>query len=491
MHKQLFPLAMFILTASLIIGSILFYAPSWGLVDDWANLVFSRFVWSGEFFRNLWHVISRQTELWMFRPLYYVYVVFAYHIFANVPLLLYMVIAVFNLATLVLWGDLLNKFWPDETRNKYIGILLYPLAFFIFTPFWNIFMYISSQQKFIIFFSALAVYFFHRGYTKERKVDFILSVLAVISGMLIHAEGVFLNMAMLLLSLTIFFVVKKRIAIFNFALNLVLFLTYLFYTVVIQLKNVNNSRYAGNLGLDNLAAGFMSAPALVKIFALISALYFCCLLLIIVRRKNKFSPVFLIFPLGYICFIAVLAPWGYPNYHLSVLTPFIMGMLFPFYIFLNSRSPVLKILSDSALFAAVLLVLFLVWFPRISKISDIKKAEQFIVDFKKDGLARAYFMPQPGEEACMVLGKFTKTNTIYLGDSLLSADKLVMSADNLIIFRDECPKAYFDGVQESEMVYKNNTWKIFLVHKKEGIKKEFKVFFPENSVERLKNLLKG
>jgi len=470
-------------------GTIIFYAPSWGLVDDSWLLENAKSVWSGgNSLGNLWQIISDGTRWGMFRPVFFTWNALVYHIFRNNPLLIYIGMAIFNLTVLLLWGFILNKIWLSEEKNRLRDIFLYPLTFFIFTPFWNTFMYISMQQKFIIFFSALAIYLFYKGYTREKKIFFVLSVFAILLGILTHAEGIFLNLAMLLLSLVLFLLTKKRNLIFCFVLNFVLFISYLFFTVAIQMKGSYTSRYGNNL--NNLTLNFIAAPALVKILAVGSIFYFCSLYILILKKKNKFSPVIFVFPLGFICLFAVLLPWGFPNYHLSALTPFIVGMFFPLYSFLNSRSPVLKKIINSSLLLIVFLTLFFIWMPRISKISDIKKTEDFIIEFEKGQKTSTYFMTSPCAEACNGIGYFTKANTIYLSDSLLSESRLTGSANNFVIFRDECPRVSFDGVQESREIYKNNTWEILQVNAKKGSNKEFKVTFPENPVEKIKNFLK-
>ena len=479
----------FLSVAIFLVGTTIFYAPSWGLVDDSWLLENAKSVWSGgNFFGNLWQIILDGTKWGMFRPVFFTWNALVYHIFRSTPLLIYLGMAIFNLTTLLLWGFILNKIWLNEEKNMIRDIFLYPLTFFIFTPFWNTFMYISMQQKFIIFFSALAVYFFYKGYTREKKIYFVLSVFAILLGTLTHAEGIFLNLAMLLLSLVLLFLTKKNNFIFSFVLNFILFLSYLFFTVAVQLKGSYTSKYGNSL--NNLVVNFLVAPALIKILFFLAIFYFCFLCILIIRKRNKFSPVFLVLPLGFICFIAVLVPWGFPNYHLSALSPFIMGMFFPLYSFLNSRSSILKKITNSALLVIVFLALFFIWIPRISKISDIKKTEEFIIEFEKKQNTSTYFMTSPCAEACNGIGYFTKAKTIYLSDSSLSSNSLTGSANNFVIFRDECPRVYFDGVQESKEIFKNNTWKIFQVNEKKGINKEFNVYFPENPVEKIKNLLK-
>ena len=351
-------------------------------------------------------------------------------------------------------------------------------------------MYISPQTKFIISFSALTIYLFYMGYAKEKKIYFVLSVAAILLSVLSHPEGIFLNLAMLLLCPALFFLTRKRICIFNFILNLILFIPYLIFTVMVQLKGSYTSKYGSSLNFLSLAINFSTAPFVIRILALFSVLYFIFLVILILKKKNKFSPVFLVFPLGLMCFIGVLAPWGFPNYHLSVLTPFVMGMLFPVYSALNSKSPKIRIFVNSSMLILVLLVLFFICFLRISKMSDIKKTEQFIVGLEKQGKGNVYFMAAPCMEACEALNYFTAAKTIYLSDSVLTGAKLNEPGGNFMIFRDECPAVYLEGAKESQEVYKNRSWRIFSLNKEKGAAKKLKVDFQENAVEKIKSFLR-
>jgi len=491
MLKKLSPIVIFVLFSLLIIGSVVFYGPSWGLMDDHHMLKSAQDVWlRGDALENLGRVIVSDLKWGMFRPVFYTWAMTVYRVFADAPLMIYLGIAIFNLATLLLWGFIFNKIWLNQKKNSLSDIFLYPLTFFIFTPYWNNFMYISMQQKFVLFFSALAVYFFYQGYVKERKTYFVLSVSAILLSTLSHGEGIFLNLTMLFLSLGLFFITKKAQLLFSFFLNLVLATAYLFFTIFVQFKGTYTAKYANSFNINKFVVNFSSASLLLRMLTLLAIFYLCFLIIRIATRRNRFTPIFLIFPLGFICYIAILTPWGFPSYHLSVLTPFIMGMFFPLYSFLNSKSYILKILTDSFIFVLALLTLFYIWIPRISKISDIKKMEQFIVDFEADKKANVYFMSQPCMEACKTLSAITKTEIIYLEDSLLSQDKLREPAGNFMIFRDECPSVNLKDVREMEEIYKNNTWRVFSVKKERGISKEFKVGFPENFVEKVKTFLK-
>lgn len=492
MIRKIFPVMIFLSFSMLVVWSFLFYAPSWGLVDDSQGLLYAKNVWSGnDFLGNFWKAVSDGNRWGVFRPFYFLYVALAYHIFEKTPLLLYILMAIFNMAVLLLWGRMFNRLWIGRTSGRLMDIFVYPLAFFIFTPFWNIFMYISMQQKFIIFFSVIAIYLFHKGYVSGRRIYFVFSVLAILLSAMTHPEGIFLNLAMLMIFPVLFLYGDRDKCVFNFILNLILFAAYLLLTITFQFKGFYASIYKKSLNLGGVSAHFMAAPALIKMIALFSVVYFCFLVVLVAKRKNRFSPIFLIFPLGYICFVAVLVPWGYPNYHLSVLAPFIAGMFFPLYSFINSKKSAVKILLNFSIIFVAFLSLFFIWFPRVSKISDVKKVEQFIVDFEKNKPTDSvYFMAQLAEEACGVIGEVTNTKTVYLHDSVLSQDRLAAASDNFMIFRDECPRVYFDGVEETREIYRNNTWSIFQVGKRAGVRKEFRINFSQNPMERVKSFFK-
>lgn len=489
--RKIFPLTVFILFSLLIVGAFLFYAPSWGLMDDFQMLERVRYVWSeGNILGNLTQIIIDDFGWGMFRPVFWIWSMLIYHVLEKTPLLIYLSILVFNFAYILLWGLILHKTWATDEKNVYYNIFVFPLSFFIFTPFWNNFMYISPQTKFIIFFSALATYFFYSGYTKNSKKYIILSVFAIILGVLSHPEGIFLSLAILLFSLLIYFIKKKSILVFSFLLNLLFFIAYLFFTITVQLKGSYTSRYGDGLNLSKFILNFLGAPVLIKSLFLIALFYICFLFIIIRKNKNKFSPVFLIFPLSFVCFVVVLNPWGYPSYHLSVLTPFIMAMYFPVYTFLNAKSIILKILNNVFLLLLIVLVLVFICFPRISKMSDIPKTEHFLINIEKKQSGNVYFMPSPCEEASVALGYFTETKINYLSDNILSGDKLFYPGDKFLIFRDECPNACLKDARAAKEVYNNNTWKVFLIKKEPGVNEKLNLSFHENIVERIKSYLK-
>lgn len=491
MLNKFFPMVVFGTFFLLILGAFLFFSPSWGLMDDFQMLERVKYVWSGgNILSNLTQIIIDDFGWGMFRPVFWIWSMLIYHVLGKMPLLIYLSISVFNFSYILLWGLILHKTWATDEKNVYYNIFVFPLSFFIFTPFWNNFMYISPQTKFILFFSALATYFFYLGYTKNSKKYIILSVSAIILGVLSHPEGIFLSLVMLFSPLSIYLIKKKRILVFSFLLNLLFFIVYLFFTITVQLKGSYTSRYGDGLNLSKFILNFLGAPVLIKLLFFIALFYICFLFIIIRKNKNKFSPVFLILPLSFICFIIILNPWGYPSYHLSVLTPFIMAMYFPVYNSLNAKYLVLKILNNTSLILLILLVLAFICFPRISKMSDIPKTKHFLINIEKEQSGNVYFMPSPCEEASVALGYFTKTKINYLSDNLLSGNKLSVPGDNFLIFRDECPSACLEGVRAVKEVYSNNTWKVFLIKKDPGFNEELNLLFHENIVERIKSYLK-
>jgi hypothetical protein len=460
--------------------------PSWGLVDDWSNLGFARTVWSGgDLIGGVARLVHEGTKLGMFRPLYYLYVSVAYHIFGKSPLSLYVIIALFNLSTILLWGYVLDRVFLCRGDRK-TNIFIYPLTFFLFTPFWNIFMYISSQQKFIIFFSALAVSFYNSGYTNNSRRYMLLSFVAVLCGMLFHPEGVFMNIALLIASAMLFVRDKKRALLFAMVVSAILLVVYLFLTVTVQLKGTYTAPYASGLYIFHIFDNLRSSPLAVKLIAGISALYLIYFA-VSLKRSLRLPPVFVVIPLSCIFFIAVMVPWGFPNYHLSVLTPFVAGMLFPAFRYFYSVNRTLKSVSCGLIFIASLIVILHIWFPRVSKMSDVGKTALFVSGASGSGV---YFVPHPGMEACAVLSEITGKKTVYLNDSLLSADKTAACRDNYLVLRDEFPEVRLEGVEVCDKIYRNNTWEIFVVREKKGFKGHYRALFPQSPVNAVKNFLK-
>lgn len=494
-YKRYIPILIFLLVLTLIVFATIYYSPSWGLMDDAQNLERASRVWnSNNFLKSLWSILEGDLFGWgMFRPVYYSWAVFTYHLFKNSPLLIYIIIAIFNMAVILLWGSVLHRIYKPRKENVFLEVFLFPLSFFIFLPFWNVFMYISSQQKFILFFSALALYFFERAYSKNKSAFLFISTFFVLLSVLSHPEGIYLTIVFIVFSLLdiLFFHYKKGISFISLLINTLLCLLYFVFSLKIQMKGEYTSRYASNLNLAGIINNFLGASIVIKVLVVFAVLMSIFSFVRITGRKNSFSPLFSTIPLGLLSYFAVLSPWGYPNYHLSVAAPYALGMGFPLYFWINKKSKINSFISNIFLILLVFISFFFIIIPRISKMAGIKKTEEFIMSFNLNNYGNKYFLPFSCMEATDALKYFTKANITYLADGILSDKILKDVPQNYLICRDECWRVSLIGVVVDKEIYQNKTWKIFHILKRQGNLKEFKANFSENFIGKVKTYLRN
>jgi hypothetical protein len=126
--------------------------------------------------------------------------------------------------------------------------------------------------------------------------------------------------------------------------------------------------------------------------------------------------------------------------------------------------------------------------PRISKLTDIRKAEEFIMSFNKN--KDRYFYPPPFSETAAAISTFTSAEVVYLHDRILSMEQLHNTKENYLVVNDEASAVTLDGVKIGKTVYENNTWKIFQLAGNRPGQELFKVGFPENPVVKVKSFLR-
>jgi hypothetical protein len=207
-------------------------------------------------------------------------------------------------------------------------------------------------------------------------------------------------------------------------------------------------------------------------------------------RRNNLPIQAVLVPLGLICYIVILLPWGLCSYHLSVVAPYVLGMFFPPYSFFNRRSDITRLLSNGFIIILVLSVFVYIIIPRISKMADIKKVVIFLKDSSIRNCSNHYFFPPPFEESAYGLSIFSEIPIRYLDKGVLSAEMLVDGEDNFIIFDDQDSSVTLSGVKINKEIYRNDNWAIYKVAKASNSKNEFKVIFKENYMEKIKSFLK-
>lgn len=485
---RFWPILVFIFFGALIIGSFVYHDPSWGFMDDVQHLGRANTVFNSDSMVNGFkEIISSDLSWGMFRPVYYVWVVFIYHIWKDSPLTIYVLIALFNLATLALWGYLLHFLFSAKKEDRWAHIFIFPLTFLVFTPLWNNFIYISVQQKFIVTLSALAILCFFQSYRTKKKGYILLSVLWILLSIGIHPEGIFLAMAFIG-CIIVHALIKRKIgilAILNFLAYLSLFLTYFIFSLKVQMRGGYTARYKENINIEGIFNSILSASPAVKGMVLIAVIAVIIACFRALMKKEDDLQEHVILPLSLISYIFILTPWGFPNYHLSTLAPFVMGIFFPAYIALNKRSKILYYLNNAVIIFMAFVACAYIGIPRIERMAEKKKVVQFLQENNKLSSENLYFLSPPLYEATYALNRFTDANTVYLSQPVFSSKDIHRNKNNYLIFSDESGPLSLEGVRIKEEIYASNTWRICKVIEDESYQGSFYVDFKKNGFQKV------
>jgi len=486
---KFWPIVVYLLFCAFVIGAFIHYAPSWGLMDDSYNLGRAQTVFKGaSVFTEIKKIIRSDLIGWgMFRPVYYTWAIFTYHIFRESPLAIYLLIALFNLLSFALWGYLLHFLFSGKKENRLLHIFLFPLIFSIFTPLWNIFIYISLQQKFIVTFSALAILYFFKAYAQKNKAYIFFSLLFVLLSIGTHPEGIFLVMAFIG-CIVIDVVIKRRLSIISL-INLVtyvfLFIAYFIFTLKVQMAGIYTARYKGGFNVSGILAGISGASIAVKGILGIAVIALVAAVLRALFKREIRLKASIVLPLGVISYILILAPWGFPNYHLSILAPFVMGIFFPLYMVMNKRSNALRNINNTLIIVLAFTACAYIAAPRIAKMGQIREVVQFLKKHRNANPESVYFTSPPLWEAGVALGHFSGAKVNYLRQGKLSYQDLHRTAGNYLIFSNESNALALDGVNIGRQIYANNTWRVFKVSGWGNYSSIFDVNFGRNFFQKL------
>ncbi len=488
------PAGIFLLFSLFIIGLFLNYAPSWGFMDDIQNLRRAETVFQGDsVVRGIIDLSIGDMRGWgIFKPVYYTWAVLTYHFFKESPLTIYILIVIFNMLTLALWGYALHDLLAKEEGDRWWHIFVFPLSFLIFTPFWNNFIYISVQQKFIVTLSALAILSFLKSYQRENKVYVFLTYLCLLLSVGVHPEGIFLALAFVGCTLLDLLTLRKRrkISLIHFIVSILIFIGYFVFSLTVQMQGSYSGQYKGGLNLSAILGRLSNASVALKgiIFMALVALGIACLKGF--SEKEISFKKYAILPLGVISYIAVLTPWGFPNYHLSTLAPFVLGILFPLYLYLNKRSRGLFWVNHILIIALAFAACTSIGAPRVAKMAHKKQVNRFIQKHRKSNPNSLYFTSPPLVEATAALRHFTEAEFVYLKQRRLSSARLLEGRNHYLVFCDESGDLTLQGIRVGDAIYANDTWRIFELKRQNNYRKTFNVEFKENYFQKLVSFLK-
>lgn len=481
-----YPLVYFLIFICFVLGAYIYYQPSWGLMDDWQFIQQANNLWGSDHVLGaLYQNIKEDFAGGKMRPIHNVYVFFVYYFFQSIPSLIYILIFIFLMASLPVWGMIFHRAYVGDDPISYDHLFLFPLTFFIFTPFWNNFMYISLQEKLIFFFSTISVYFFIKTYKHNQIQHFLYTFIFAVLCLLSKPTGIYLMVSYFVFSVIhlVFFRKQRKLSLSWLFLSLMTVGLY-YWHMKSSVTGGYSLKYVKNFNISTMINHLWQASMIVKILLFMS---FCSLSLSIIKTKqSKLNPLTMFVPIAYIVYISILTPWQIINYFLAPIAPFVLGLFFPVYLKIKSalKNTSFRFVPNVGIILLTMIVVWQIIIPRISKMADIKNVKKEILILKNGHINPLFFFPPPYVETRYALKKFMDINIKYLAEGILTAD-MVQQEPVYLIYRDECASIKLQDVKLGDVVYKNNTWKIFKVLKAPGEEKRTNVEFPKTFLQRL------
>ena len=479
------PIGLFISFFMAIVVATIYYAPSWGLMDDFGLLQMAR-----EFKANPQHVqvVSENfITSGMLRPFYYTWAAVFYGIFENSPTVFYIFIAACNMLAMVFWGLVFFNLFGIRKEDRFWTVFFYPLTFFIFTPFWNIFNYLSLQEKFVVFFAPLAIYFFQKLYRKFDQRDLVWLYLCVFCGLMSKATFVyvpFIFFVYALLDLLIFNYRPKTSWLLVW-INGLIFAAYAIFTLTFQIQGNYTAKYKSGLSGGAFLGKIFGLPVVMKSLFLVGIAGLVGITVYALSRRRQDLSLGIMIYAALIAYIALLIPWGFQSYLISAIGPLALGGLFPVYAWLNAKGGAVKCLINAVIIVLLCFVFVGNIIPNISRMGDMGRAIAFLKGHKGSS-ADTYFMPPGYTETADATNKFTKKNVYYCTDGKITADLFSSSGKNYVIFTDLFPSIVLSGVKAADLVYANGTWQIFELLAPAASEETFRVSFRKTMLQQLK-----
>ena len=123
--------------------------------------------------------------------------------------------------------------------------------------------------------------------------------------------------------------------------------------------------------------------------------------------------------------------------------------------------------------------------PRISKIADIGKTEQFIRSYAaREGDGR-YFISFPCKEAAYSLPFFIQQKVVYLGEVSLSKALLDQKNPNYFLANDQCRTVNLRDVRPVDTIFRNNTWEIVRLERNDGYQTTLDIDFQKSIIQKM------
>jgi hypothetical protein len=486
MNKWL-PIGLFAACFAAIAAVTLYLAPSWGLMDDYGWVVMAHDMKISPLASA--HVLMENfSPCGMFRPFYAIWAAVFYGLFEHWPTGFYIFVAAWNMTAMALWGMVFYHLFEVRREDYYWTVFFYPLTFFMFTPFWNIFNYLSLQEKFVVLFAPLTIFLFQKLYKDFRRSDAAWMGLLIFLGLMSKATFVFIPFIFLVyavLDLAVFRY-RPRLSLALAGINGAVFAGYAVFTFAAQLKGGYTARYKESLAGGSFLVKILHLPLVVKALVILAVIGFVAVCAYaVVKKKPELSPAVLIY-LGLMAYIGLLLPWGFQSYLLSALGPLVLGTVFPVYAWLNRKEGLVKFAVNATVVLCLIFVFIGNIAPSIARMADIRG----MIDHLRQTSDGTYLIPPGYMETADATRKFTGKKVIYCKDGVITAG-LLAPAGNYVVFSDLFSTVRLSGVAVEKEVFANGTWKIFTLVPKPGHDETMSVPFEKTFLQKLKIKIRG
>jgi hypothetical protein len=364
--------------------------------------------------------------------------------------------------------------WGEDLKDTE-AVWFYPLLFFCFTPFFNLFLYLSVQERLVYWFSLGSIYFLYRAFSVSSWKLLLLSFMLIVGGVFSKETGIAVMLALGAGSL--FCGLRdpeRRKMAFVFAAAAGIFIVG-YYVFIRSIMSGYSAKYAG-LSLNVIMQNVGQAPLMVKLLLLAGMAQAGWMLF----RWEQYKTWQGIFPVigGFLlaAYLLVLAPWGFMNYLLAPLAPFIFIVLFPLYRALEKRVPWARFLFG----ILALLVLTGVLLPRLADIASVRPLTEFL---KKDGSGSVYYFPADSLEAPIRLQELTGRTFKYVETRELSRQDIVTVPGALLIVNRRSPGISLVGLKPGHIIYGDHHWRVVELLSDEAVRGSYQVVFPETPLQ--------
>lgn len=485
--------SIFILFCTVVVAATLHYSPWWGVVDDARNLVIAADFWKTPSVGSFYNIIKTEIiSSGRFRPISQLWFISAYDLFRDFPVGVYLCMTLLGLATLPIWGKIINKIFPS-TEDALFNLFVYPLSFFIFTPFWNNFMYISCLEKFVYFFGTFSIYFYMNAYETDSAIYIAMSTIFMVLGMLGKESGVALAGVYCVYSFLDYIVFRKnrRLSLIGFTMCTSIIVIY--YFIIHRVCGSGyNVVYKNNFNPTAILTSFLAAPLVIKGLIASAASFACAGTAFVIRKRGSMiHQEYLLFPLFLGAYLIIISPLHFGNYYLAPLAPFLLLTLYPIYMLIGAGNATRRKALQGILIILTFLVLFFIIVPRISKMGDTKKIVVAIISLRNESAPVKFFLAPPFYETASMLQLYTDANISCLNNGVLSYNMLQPEAHNYIIFEDRCSSVTLRNVVVDREIYHNETWRVFSLNITMGSTSVFMPAFECNILQRIKDRIKS